>query len=1271
MTGFDMFIAIATNFFTGCVQELASKFDEKIAASGIDADSWRRRSRGLDARMVAILSAIPRHLDYNSRTLDILRAILSDQVFIAETVKALIDGTLQPALFAQGLARRDPSLESAPGLSKLAAALIEGFDAAIASDPELTALVGLRRSEDLKRDVQNVAGTVGEIGRGVIDLQVHAARQSGNTAEMRREMQQMRAALDQFAPQSMKPSPFESPAGERLAASTKRRFDGALASLKAGSAVAAAQEFKSLLVDLVDVEDPDQKNLLFRTTANLGIALHYIGDRAGAAEQFERAFRLNPDSTRAKANRILAALTSKDYATAELLLSEALASSPNDPDLINFKAQLLADQGNVDGAVAFLEDRPRADESYHLALAIHYNQAGSYEKAFDAARNALDLNPQSDSAMAVLADAIAMPIVFRKAELKLPAFAVSPTEADTLREAVRLSEQALTILRPSEHKVAIAQVLINLSAYSAATGDFLRAAVAAEEAVGLSPDQPAALTNLYIAQMHLDRFDDAVETARRLARLENPVVAAMREMDALIGKDDFAAVIELYQERSATNPDLLNEPHAACAFADALFKTFETDRAVEELRGAADRFPNHPLILLQEGHIREELNDPAAAEACFKAATAQADGAYAFHARQQLGLFYWRKQNWHEAEKNLLGGMQDPLVSPLLGQYLVCLYQLGRYRECLDLSLRFISREAFDERIWELAANCHLQFSDLHAAEGLLEELVRHSAKLRHWLKLFEVTYRLHNVQRARKVLQRAHAKYPDSYAVNVNLSGVEFTMGHYRRAFDLALRAVELSPNDPEGHRAVMRCALLGPVSQEFSAQEKERIQISIAQLAGQEGSGVRPLKLQQGFSNLKELMRQVSESAGEAEDLFSSKGLPMAFLTRALGRSLFTIWRGLTVHHRLFVPMALGSQEEQDSERELAIRSREIVIDTSALFTLMMLKRLELLPKFFDRVFVATAVFESIKTEVDELTAFKAPESVLGYANGGLVMADIPIAAHEAKREFLVGLLDFLKSDAVRLSGIEGTVWEDPDIRKTMDNLGDSGSSIAVAKGRNIPLYSDDVGVRSIAKTEHEVQGFCTQAFLRAAVANRHIDRISYEDALIELFRHNYNFVSEGAETVIRALEKERFAVTPFAERLVSRITDPVINSISSATILGTVVGSIWLNTGSELRETWLEITARNLAGTGSFGDVCSAFLRTLAPALIRIPAAFFGASRTIGMSRHLSPQQKGIWRAIAHLTARATAAACAKLYPAEVRLNTEWLEHIRIASIIDHSQ
>ena len=208
-------------------------------------------------------------------------------------------------------------------------------------------------------------------------------------------------------------------------------------------------------------------------------------------------------------------------------------------------------------------------------------------------------------------------------------------------------------------------------------------------------------------------------------------------MDALMAQQEFAAVILLYTTKLAQTPALQEEPHALCLYAEALFRMLETEAAFKQLESAKHRFPNHPLVLVEEAYLREDLKEFDKAEKLYNAAAKHAMGAYAFHAKQQLGLFYYRRQNWPKAEESLLGSVQDPLHSPVIVQYLICLYQLERFPKCLELAQQLIERGPFHQTVWELAANCYVRFNDLRSAERLLEELATHSDRFTSLVEIF------------------------------------------------------------------------------------------------------------------------------------------------------------------------------------------------------------------------------------------------------------------------------------------------------------------------------------------------------------------------------------------------------------------------------------------------------------------------------------------------------------------------------------------------------
>ena len=156
MTPSDIGIAIATNFFTGCTQQLLDQIDQKAAATRVDSDAWKERSKSLEQRITQQLNLAARSINYPKENLDRLAAILSDQVFVSDTVNAFLDGRLQATKFAEEIASRDPNFKGDLAISAIAQALLDTFTAAIAADPELSRVVNLKRFEGVKQHLAKI-----------------------------------------------------------------------------------------------------------------------------------------------------------------------------------------------------------------------------------------------------------------------------------------------------------------------------------------------------------------------------------------------------------------------------------------------------------------------------------------------------------------------------------------------------------------------------------------------------------------------------------------------------------------------------------------------------------------------------------------------------------------------------------------------------------------------------------------------------------------------------------------------------------------------------------------------------------------------------------------------------------------------------------------------------------------------------------------------------------------------------------------------------------
>ena len=162
VTPIEIGIAIATNFFTGCTQELLAKLDQRAAAARVDSDAWQERSKSLEQRITQQLNRAAHSITYPKENLGRLAAILSDQVFVSDTVNAFVDGRLQPAKFAEEIASRDTKLKDEGATHSIAQALLDLFTTAIAADAELSRIVDLKRSEGVKQQLAELDAKVSE-----------------------------------------------------------------------------------------------------------------------------------------------------------------------------------------------------------------------------------------------------------------------------------------------------------------------------------------------------------------------------------------------------------------------------------------------------------------------------------------------------------------------------------------------------------------------------------------------------------------------------------------------------------------------------------------------------------------------------------------------------------------------------------------------------------------------------------------------------------------------------------------------------------------------------------------------------------------------------------------------------------------------------------------------------------------------------------------------------------------------------------------------------
>jgi hypothetical protein len=210
----------------------------------------------------------------------------------------------------------------------------------------------------------------------------------------------------------------------------------------------------------------------------------------------------------------------------------------------------------------------------------------------------------------------------------------------------------------------------------------------------------------------------------------------------------------------------------------------------------------------------------------------------------------------------------------------------------------------------------------------------------------------------------------------------------------------------------------------------------------------------------------------------------------------------------------------------------------------------------------------------------------------------------------------------------------------------------------------------MRSLAGNSHQVAGFCTQALLRSARNRKLLTDQEYEDDIISLLRHNYYFVSESLETIVRLTTSEKFIPSELSKMLLARVADPKVDPGSAVRILSDFCCFIWradLSGAPVGREAWLELCLNSMLRVRDPEKLFVRFLITLGIRALNHPAVFGGVTEWFLRSGKMSKSQHALYFAVTQETIIQMASLAAQEYPFWLPWRDRWLEMWRLNTVL----
>jgi tetratricopeptide (TPR) repeat protein len=382
----------------------------------------------------------------------------------------------------------------------------------------------------------------------------------------------------------------------------------------------------------------------------------------------------------------LIALSTKDYAAAELNFNRAIALNDKDPvDHYNLGIAYL-EQGKKDQAVrSFMKAESLSAENAEMleSLGEAYTSVNEYDRAIDIYQKLVKVNSRNTKVLSLLGD-----LFYQKGELE---------------QSIRFFRK-ITEIEPASERARTAFINIGIALDDAQR--FEEAIEAYEQALKINDRDDVALYNLGLAYKHAGKPEKALSSWKHATEInpdnEKPLIA---RADLLYDRGEFDDALDEYGKIADKWP-LLSRPQFSIAaiyhkrgqleYAKKRYlKVIELNNDAELTRKA---YINLGMISSQDKKDAGDFN--TAVGYVQKALVVTPNDAEAL---QSLGIIYSRKGAYDRAIESfyqvIKSSRENSLTAQAYNQIGICYYRKGDYKKALRAFTQGTEEDPSNEEI--------------------------------------------------------------------------------------------------------------------------------------------------------------------------------------------------------------------------------------------------------------------------------------------------------------------------------------------------------------------------------------------------------------------------------------------------------------------------------------------------------------------------------------------------------------------------------------------
>lgn len=922
-----------------------------------------------------------------------------------------------------------------------------------------------------------------------------------------------------------------------------RRIDEAKKLLDNHRYISAKKEYEIIKRDIEAETDKVDPHLYFRTYNNLGVAEQAIGNTASAITFFEKAYEAEPTLPMAICTLATAKQLQDCPEEGLKVIEELLAREPNNERAILTKANLMLSLARYSEASSFLRSKGKNAHVF-LFEAIGKEEQGDYAGAIRAYEQYITFTPKDAQGYLRGATAILNGTREEIAANELPTHKIPDEVRLKFLKAIEWLKTAITLLHEDENIFEISLAYTNLSACYVALDMSQEALDAITNAVRTDHHSPIPFLNKGVAELRLGKFKDAEASLKKYKDMggDDPRLmrhlgyAALRTNNLIMAEEVLEAILE-------------KDSHLDLDVAELCLELYSRQLEAERLQTLIERlerdFPNNSHALKIRAENLQRLGSPDAG-ALFQRALDNAENATErfFAEIAYADYLYEKKEYIHAAEYyEKYIGLARP--DPVTRRYAQCLYDSGQYGALLKWIEKVSSKIRKDGLIMQVEAYANWYLGNLEKAANLFKELYAKNPTGTKYVVFYGMCqFRLGKEKEAKAAYDSVKNLVSDAENLAILAGGYEF-IGDRKLAIELTFKALENEQNNPQAHLAYIFTFLRREQADGEDFEEKyiKAFQKSIAEFNSRfpEEKALQGFEVKDGdLSHILNTLDQIASYTENATALYRDSQAPLAIIPKMTGKRPFDVWAAFTQMDAIGIKIAFGSPEEIRNENITLqnFKDRNIVVDIYPLFILGHLERLELLTKFFKKIYVHQSVLDELIENIDDRrTSLRKGLTILGKVGDTPQITEIPPEEIQKTLDLLERIRNFITNnpqvEVCGLSAEQKTPME-KDLIDAMHRT--TKDSIDLATELKVPLYSDDRTLRALLRFGKKAESFSTQAFAGATYDAGYIsleEQYAIQRKMIDL---RYEFLAINGPFIFAQLRQVKFEIEKIKSIVIS---------------------------------------------------------------------------------------------------------------------------------------